>query len=77
MKKYNNMTADGRDVSEQEANEIDALAEDFPEDVLPKKNLPEISKLTPEIQLEDKSDGVEKALKQLDEYSEGTPKRGE
>jgi len=60
---------------EKEANAIDALSEDFPEEPLPNKNLPELTKLEPGDQ-KDISTGVEKALEQMDEYMKDTPKRG-
>ena len=60
---------------EKEANAIDALSEDFPEEPLPKENLPELTKLETEKE-KDSGNGVKKALKQMDEYMKDTPKRG-
>jgi hypothetical protein len=78
MKKYT-MTADGRTLSDNDANAVNELTEDVPVDAPPTDSLPPMRRTEPDpdlAALERKGEGgMEKALEMLDEYEEGIPKR--
>lgn len=74
MKHYE-PTAEGRDVSDEEANAIDALSEDFPEEPPSTKNLPDLEKISG-VEEDDGGNGMKKAMDILDEYEHNLPRHG-
>lgn len=77
MKHYR-MTANGRKVSDEEANAINDLTEEFPVEPLSTESLPPMGEMEPDEDLQkmkDESRGMERALEILDSYEEDVPKR--
>lgn len=78
MKHYN-MTPDGRNVTNDEANAINDLTEDMPDEALPLDSLPPMTAMDPDPDLvaieHKKKGGMEKALHMIEEYEKGLPKR--
>lgn len=69
MKQYD-PDADGRKVSEEEANAIADAEEDFPTDAPDAEKAPQLKKINGSPK-KGKKDGIDRAMEILDEYMEG------